>query len=159
MSRLRSQVYIIDADSWIACHEERYPTDVFPGIWDRIQAAAFDDMIKTPRQAVKETGDGSNGVSAWIRTIQPSIVLQETTSVVDKMNDVIHKFPTLTRGIEESADPWLVAHAMVLSDAVVVTEESRSLGGRPKVPNVCAAFGVQSINLLTMFRRLTFKLK
>lgn len=159
MSRLNSQVYILDADSWIACYEECYPPDVFPGIWDRIRDAADEERIKTPRQALKEAGNESKGVSAWIRAIQPSIVLQETTSIVSKMNDVIQKFPTLTRGIEESADPWLVAHAMALSDAVVVTEELRSLGGRPKVPNVCTEFGVQSINLLTMFRRLTFKLK
>jgi len=159
VSRVRNQVYIIDAASWIACHEERYPPDVFPGIWDRIRDAAAEEMIKTPRQALKEVGDGSKGVSAWIRAIQPSIVLQETPSIVDKMNEVILRFPTLTRGVEESADPWLVAHAMALSDAVVVTEEVRSMGGRPRIPNVCAAFDVKSTNLLTMFRRLSFKLK
>jgi hypothetical protein len=159
MSRVKEQLFIVDADSWIACHEERYPTDVFPGLGDCIASAATDDLIKTPRQALRETGDGSGGVSAWVQAIQPTIVLQETKRVVAKMIEVVEKFPKLTRGIKESADPWLVAHAMLRTGAVVVTEEKPSVGGMPKVPDVCAAFGVRSVNALTMFRRLSFKLK
>jgi hypothetical protein len=159
VSRLKEQIYIVDADSWIKCYEETYPIDVFPGLWDLIREAALDEMIITPRQAINETGDGSKGVSAWVRTIQPSIVLNETPKVVDRMNEVVKQFSDLTRGIAESADPWLVAHARGRSNAVVVTEEKRSLGGRKKLPDVCEAFGVKSIDVLTMFRRLSFKLK
>lgn len=161
MSRLDSQVFIVDADPWIACHEERYPIDVFPGLWDCISDAAGNEMIRTPRQAMRETGDGSKGVSAWIRIRRPTILLQETIAVARRMNEVVLKFPTLTHGVEESADPWLVAHAMGTSGAVVVTEEGRGLGrgGRPKLPDVCAAFGVTSINALKMLRRLGLKLK
>lgn len=161
MSKLKNQVFLIDADSWIACHEEHYPTDVFPGLWDFISEAADQEMIRTPRQAMRETGDGSKGVSAWIRIRKPTIILQETAEVARRMNEVVQRFPTLTHGAEESADPWLVAHAMVMSGAVVVTEEKRGLGrgGRPKLPDVCTAFGVTSIDVLKMFRRLGLKLK
>ena len=150
MSKLKSQVFLIDADSWIACHEERYPIDVFPGLWDCIQDAALDEVIRTPRQAIQETGPGKGGVSAWIRMQHPSIILHETRDVARRMAEVVLKFPTMTHGVAESADPWLVAHAMGMSGAIVVTEESRGLkrGGHPRLPEVCAAFKVRSMNVL-----------
>jgi hypothetical protein len=159
VSRIKDQVFIIDADAWIACYEERYPTDVFPKLWDHLREVAADEMILTTRHVVNEVGDKRSGVSAWIRALQPTIVLRETPGVVHRMNEVVERFPDLTRGIAESADPWLVAHAMGRTSAVVVTQEGRrKQNGKPKLPDVCQAFGVQTINSLTMFRRLSFRL-
>ncbi len=157
MSRVKSQSFIVDADAWISAFEHRYPPDVFARLWDLIRDYAIQEVIRTPRQALNETGDGKKGVSAWLRIVQPSVVLRETPRVVTDMNRVVAKFPTLTRGIEDSADPWLVAHALNITGSVVVTEEKPSHGGRPKVPDVCDAFDVEHINVLQMFRRLTVK--
>lgn len=159
MSRIKDQCFIIDADAWIACHEERYPIDVFPKLWDHLQVAAAEEMIWTTRQVVNEVGDQRGGVSAWIRALKPTIVLRETPGVVHRMSQVVERFPDLTRGIAESADPWLVAHAMGRTSAIVVTQEGRrKQNGKPKLPDVCRAFDVQTINSLAMFRRLSFKL-
>ena len=155
MSKGKSQIFILDADSWISSYEQRYLPEVFPKLWDILRGHAADEVIRTPRQALKETGEGKSGLSAWLRTVQPTIVLKETPRVVSSMNRVTERIPSLTRGIEDSAAPWLVAHALNLSSAVVVTEETPSTGGNPKIPDVCASFEVPSITMVTMFRRFS----
>ena len=155
MSGVKNQRFIVDANAWIALHEEHYPPDVFPGLWRFLSTAAAHDMVKTPRQALNETGDGKKGVSAWLRA-QPLILLRETPRIVTSVTEVVARFPHLTRGIEESADPWLVAHAMSMPSSVVVTQEKLSTGA-PKIPNVCLSFDVKYGTLLTMLRRLSFR--
>lgn len=156
MSYTKNQLYIVDADSWIAAHEERYPPDVFARLWSKLAEAAHDEIVRTPRQAINETGNGTKGVAAWLK-MQPKIVLRETPGVVSRMNEIRDRFPSLTRGIEESADPWLVAHARGMTGAVVVSEEQPSMGRTPKIPDVCRAFDVKCIRLLEMFRRLRIR--
>ena len=53
------------------------------------------------------------------------------------------------------ADPWLIAHA-IASGGKVVTQETRAgeNSKRVKIPNVCDAFGVESLNMDDMLREL-----
>jgi Domain of unknown function (DUF4411) len=62
----------------------------------------------------------------------------------------------------DEADPWLIAHAM-FSGGVVVTNEKRAApsSGKPKIPDICDYFAVESITRSDMLRRLkvTFALE
>jgi hypothetical protein len=53
------------------------------------------------------------------------------------------------------ADPWLIAKAMALKDAIVVTHEQFNLQIRRKfsIPNVCHHFGVQWIDTFELLSR------
>ena len=53
------------------------------------------------------------------------------------------------------ADPWLIAHA-IASSGKVVTQETRAdeNSRRAKIPNVCDAFGVETLNTYQMLREL-----
>jgi hypothetical protein len=56
------------------------------------------------------------------------------------------------------ADPWIIAHAMC-DGGTVVSHESRldKSALRPKIPNVCHAFGVGCIGLPAMLKALKFR--
>ena len=53
------------------------------------------------------------------------------------------------------ADPWLIAKAMALKDAVVVTHEQFNLQMRRKfsIPNVCHHFGIQWTDTFELLSR------
>lgn len=56
------------------------------------------------------------------------------------------------------ADPWIIAHAMC-DGGIVVSHESRldKSALRPKIPNVCHAFGIGCIGLPAMLKALKFR--
>ena len=53
------------------------------------------------------------------------------------------------------ADPWLLAKAMTIPDAVVVTHEHLNLQMRRKysIPNVCEPFGLSCIDTFELLSR------
>lgn len=63
--------------------------------------------------------------------------------------------PNQARKFLGVADPWLIAHAMA-SGGKVVTQETRVGENSPlvKIPNVCDAFGVESMNIDDMLHEL-----
>ncbi len=86
-----------------------------------------------------------------------SFYLPEHQDVNKCREVIIEKHPQWISGGDERppADPYIIAHAMVL-DMVVVTEEKRQgegQGSEPKIPNVCSENSVESVPLLELFRR------
>ena len=63
--------------------------------------------------------------------------------------------PNQARKFLAAADPWLIAHA-IASGGKVVTQETRAdeTSPRVKIPNVCDAFGVETLNTYQMLREL-----
>lgn len=68
------------------------------------------------------------------------------------------KRPTAVAQFLGGADPWIIAHAMA-DGGTVVSHESRldKSGMRPKIPNVCHAFGIGCIGLPAMLKALKFR--
>ena len=63
--------------------------------------------------------------------------------------------PNQARKFLDVADPWLTAHA-IASGGKVVTQETRARENskRVKIPSVCDAFGVETLNTYDMLREL-----
>jgi len=148
--------FLVDASSWIDCHERWYPPKVFPTLWRKIVEAAAEGLILAPRQVVGELGADprGGGVRAWVEMLRPSIIVRETGAIVKHSNAVNTAFPALIHATEDEGDPWLVAHALKIgASAHVVTEERRSQPNakKPHIPNVCEHFKVKCITSLQMF--------
>jgi hypothetical protein len=55
----------------------------------------------------------------------------------------------------DGADPWIIASAIVLKATVVSQETATGAGSKKiKIPNVCDAFGVPCIDMLTMLTNM-----
>ena len=73
----------------------------------------------------------------------------------------MHKFPALVDPDQpgQDADPFVVAMAVVesktllagQSPVVVVTEEKFTPEGMPRIPHVCAAYGIRYLSVHQMF--------
>jgi len=66
--------------------------------------------------------------------------------------------PSAVAQFLSGADPWIIAHAMC-DGGTVVSHESRldQSALRPKIPNVCRAFGIGCVGLPAMLKALHFR--
>jgi hypothetical protein len=69
------------------------------------------------------------------------------------MRAIVRDFPGLIKYGEDrvNADPFVIALAMRHGLAVISQERPAGPGGKPMIPNVCAALGVRCLNILGLF--------
>ena len=58
----------------------------------------------------------------------------------------------------DGADPWIIAQAKAHGGVVVTFEARAPQGNKPKIPDVCDHFAVESRNLWSVLRELGFTL-
>jgi len=58
----------------------------------------------------------------------------------------------------DTADGWIVAYARAKGSIVVTEEQPAPQSSKIKIPDVCAAFGVQYVNTFVMLRSLGMRL-
>lgn len=130
----------------------RKPLTSLPDFESRIEALIAQNRLRVPEEIRLELLRNSV-IEPWLRRqksfVEPFNATQQTV--------VIHiqtRFPdfvnTLTR--QNEADPFLIALAKCRG-YVLVTEERQKSTGLPNIPLICAALGVQFINLEEMIRR------
>ena len=151
-------VFHVDASTWIGLHEEKYPPDVFPSLWTALAVHAQAGHIKAPHEVLREVGE-DQGVGAWLRMQQPTIVPRATSPVQRLVGELLGAFPALTRGKTASGDPWVIAFAQNGGPThVVVTKEGSGGQTKPRIPDVCIARAVSYIGTLEMLRKLKIRL-
>lgn len=71
---------------------------------------------------------------------------------------VVHRYDQVEAGkFLSGADPWLVAHAYAYGGTVVTFEKLvPPESGKPKIPNVCAHFNVDCMDLFDMLQSIRF---
>lgn len=149
-------IYIFDTSS-LRVLGNYYP-DRFPSFWKRFEAAINAGEIRSVREVYNELQHYAN---VWLRQwadrnralfAKPG---PAEMAFVREIFEVGH-FRTLVgerqrlRG-QPVADPFLVAAASVL-DGCVVTEESNRPNAA-KIPNVCAHFDIDCVNVEGFFER------
>lgn len=140
-------------DGWL----RYYSPDVFPGFWRRLEdliaageVRAIDEVL---RELERKEGDA---VHRWARAQGGLFVAIDGPGIQEAVTEVLRLHPKLMKagGTRSSCDPWVIALAMTNSGCAVVTGE-RASGSleKPRIPDVCAALGVDCISLLGLMRR------
>jgi uncharacterized protein DUF4411 len=153
-------VYSIDTSSMIAAWDERYPPDVFPPFWTRLQeliakgkAGCIDEVrveLAKKNDELLAWADEQDGLFHPIDT-----AVQRATSAI--LADPRHQRLTDSVKGRSRADPFVIALAQV-KRCCVVTQET-SAPRKIRVPDVCAALRIECIGILDLMRRekWTFK--
>jgi hypothetical protein len=152
--------FVIDTSSLIRLSQEN-PKPRYPKIWDSIETLIEKGFLRAPREVRLELERGDDELSDWAKGrieffVDPDRVQTEF------LEEVLRKFPTLVDPDRTSpfADPWVVALALCWNSSesgpaedrwIVVTEERPKGTGSTKIPDVCAAFGLECINLIGLF--------
>lgn len=157
-------VYIMDSDCFINLHRH-YPSDVFQGLWRELNRLVQSGRLIAPVEVLNEIKKRDDTLLQWAR-INQNIFKNLDTRQIEKVKEILARFPTLTDPSKETpdADPFVIALATAEESTcdgtlfpyqyVVVTEEKSGTGKKKaKIPDVCSHYGIECIPLLGLFRR------
>ncbi len=141
--------YSFDTSSLLNGRRDLLPPKTFPGVWENIELAVAQGQVRAIDLVRDELFVMEDDVHRWARS-QAGLFLDLEQDVQLAARAVLQEHQKLI-GVgsgRSGADPFVVALALA-RNGVVVTEEvpSHSLA-RPKIPDVCRALGVRSVNLI-----------
>lgn len=153
---------LLDANVFIEAKNSYYQFRSFPGIWDWLDKEQALGHHASVEPIYDELERGRDELADWVKDrdnpgwfLPVSDVPTQTTFV--RIAEWVVAGPFKDQGKEEflsGADPWLIAKALTMGGMVVTHErfeaESRR---RIPIPNVCRAFGVQTINTFELIQR------
>lgn len=145
--------YCFDTNAFIDCWTRLYPIDVFPGIWDRLEALAQAGDLVCPREVLDELSRKEDGIYRWAKDRQEFIFVELDSDIQDATTAILASHPRLVKEFAQrtQADPFVIAVAQVRKIAVV-TQERPGKPSRPMIPDVCGDLGVECIDVLTFIR-------
>ena len=149
-------MYCIDTSALIAAWYERYPPDVLPPFWDKMDELISEGRLIAPTQVLEETEKRSKELHAWLKD-RDSMFQPLDEAVQLKARAVLKRFPHLVgqRKNRTAADPFVIALSLI-SDRPVITEE-KPTGSvkRPNIPDVCLdkEFKTHWLDLLGLIRQ------
>lgn len=154
--------YWIDSSVYIQAKNGPYGFDIVPGFW-----AFLDDM--SDAGAVSSTSlvydelvlDSEDELAEWAKKRRGSPLFIEPDEHVQRAfagiaQHVVESYePNQAAQFLRKADAWLIAHA-VAHGGKVTTQETRvgATSKKVKIPNVCDAFGIESVSMYLMMREL-----
>lgn len=145
--------YVIDTCSLLALNRV-YPLDVVPGAWDAINELAESGIVISSNEIYLELENQDDNVFIWAKN-HKQIFLPLQRDIQEKATEILRSFPTLIDVFQSksSADPFLIATAIVHSCSVVTEEKPTGPDSKKvKIPNVCRSLNVPCINFLEMMR-------
>ena len=152
----------IDTNVFIQAKDGPYAFDIAPGFWSLLDEMTAEGRIASSSLVYDELQKVEDDLAKWARArrrstglfIQPDWSTQEAFQKVS--NHIQETYAqNQAREFLGKADPWLIAHA-IAGGGKVVTMEVRvpANSQKVKIPNVCDAFGVETLNTYQMLREL-----
>lgn len=152
MSESTGTVYCIDSSSLIYCRQH-YPIDVFPGVWERVDALITSDRLIAHEEVWLEFNRGTNFLNEWAVTRRAQLAVAAEADQIGLIQQIARDFPQAiyTTIGEHRADPWVVALAQTRSCCVVSQERGESRP-YPKIPQMCERYGVDHMRIFDVMR-------
>jgi hypothetical protein len=156
--------YVIDSCSLIELNR-KYPIDIFPPVWQKIESLIESGFLVSPKEVLKEIERGDDHLKEWSKK-QTKLFKDLTPRQIQIVQELLAKYPKWLN--EDSmvpiADPFVIALAIEMeADAQktlietikkrIVVSEERISGKKTKVPYVCQEYGIECIFLIEMFRK------
>lgn len=146
--------YSIDTSAFLEAWRRRYPPDIFPAVWARIEAVIDAGDLAATEEVFLELEKRDDDVHAWAKGHRGNLFVPIDEPQQRHVAAILQKHERLvdTRKNRSSADPFVIALALANGCAVITAEAATGKADRPNIPDVCSALGVRSINLVEFFR-------
>lgn len=156
-------IYLLDANTLIEAKNRYYRMTVCPGYWRWVQRSQGAGIVASIDLVGEELQRGNDDLAAWARG-QVDLFLPVSDDSTQQAFGAVAAHVAAQAGAMKAgalqeflggADPWLIAKALAMGDAVVVTHEQFNLQLRRKfsIPNVCHHFGVQWVDTFDLLSR------
>lgn len=151
-------IYSIDTSAILDGWVRHYPPDVFPALWDRIDELIIDGKLRATEEVLFELKKKTDEVYKWAKS-KSALFVPIDDDIQIAVANILQKHERLVdaRKNRSAADPFVIALAQ-LNDCTVVTAEQPSNNlSKPRIPDVCLALNIPSINLLQLVREEGWK--
>jgi hypothetical protein len=139
--------------------QQRYPRELFPSVWDAVEALAGGGDACICEEIHEETKRGDDGLFEWAQSLS-GFVCELTDTELALAGEISTRFPDWVREQKNAGDPFLIAHARE-AQCDIVSDERRAGPGvadhNQKVPNVAEMYGVRCIAFLDLARELNWR--
>jgi Domain of unknown function (DUF4411) len=153
------ELYSVDTSSLVNAWNKLYQPDIFPSIWEHIDAAWRTGAIVITEQVYLEIEKKDDELFAWC-TERRSLF----RPISDPQQDCLTALMSRHRRIAASgsgrnfADPFVIALAQTFSPRLtVITEEDFGKETNPKIPYLCKQEGLQWTNFNGLLRATKWK--
>ena len=158
----QDDIYCIDASSLIELRN--FYKEIFPNLWIDMTELSRKNRLIAPIEVLREIERIDDEILHWVRDNR-IMFKQLSREQLIAVTEILKKFPDLIDPDKTTpdADPFIIALAHARQDeidgslfsgkCIVVTQERLSRGSRLKIPDVCAHYGIECINIRKMFNR------
>ena len=156
--------YVIDSCSLIELNR-KYPIDIFPPVWQKIESLIDKGFLVSPKEVLKEIEKGDDHLKEWSKK-QTKLFKDLTVKQIKIVQEILAKYPKWLNedSLTPIADPFVIGLAIdmetdiqkTLSETIkkrIVVSEERISGKQTKVPYVCQEYNIECIFLIEMFRK------
>lgn len=146
-----SKKYCIDSSSLLELRA--LDQDVFRGVWAALGQMVNEGILHAPREVLREVTKFDTATAAWAKT-RKDMFLEPDQLWLDKVVEVQSEFRFFDEESDEpKADPFLVAHGVLVGCAVITQEKpARDIKSKAKIPDACGKYNVRVITLSEFFR-------
>jgi hypothetical protein len=141
-----------DTSSLLEPWNHRYPVEHFPSFWNALDGLIREKRMIATEEVREEIFRIDDGLTKWC-TERRSVFVPLDATIQITTKSILKNHPKLTDTVKGRgrADAFVIALASS-TRTMVVTEEK---GGtkHQKIPEVCAALGIQCTNILGVIRR------
>lgn len=151
-----NEIFLVDSNSFMTPFRFYYAFDLVPAYWKELNKHINSGRIVVLDIVKDEIDKGNDDLAKWIADLdQLTVVPKVTEKTVGCYQEVMRYV----------ADPWLIASAKA-NGYTIVTEEKSSTGLSKKTPNkgakipdVAKYFGVKTVDVFDMMRKLNIKIR
>ena len=137
-------------DGWV----RYYPPDVFPGLWEKIDSLIVQKILIATEEVLVELEKKEDAAHDWFSQ-RKEMFIPIDERVQEAVSEILLKYERLvdTSKGRSMCDPFVIALAMIENCAVVTAEKSTGNLNKPRIPDICAELGIETINLVELGRR------
>lgn len=146
--------YSIDTSAILEAWRRRYPPDVFPAVWRRLEDVIENGDLAASEEVLLEIEKRDDEVHAWAKKYKATMFVPIDEEQQRGVAAILaaHEKLVDTRKNRSAADPFVIAVAQANGCPVVTAEVATGKPERPNIPDVCTAMGIRCLSLLEFFR-------
>lgn len=147
-------IYCADTNVFIDAWVRSYPIDILPTLWRNFERLILEKRLISPYEVKRELEKKTDPLLDWAKQ-QEGLFQPDEEDMQRVLLEVMSRFPLLVESKKNrsGADPWVIALAKVRHATVLTQEQFSSNPAKPRIPDVCQAFSVPFVDLLTLIRR------
>ena len=149
-----TEKYSFDTSVFINAWNRDYPRAVFKSFWLQLESDIVDGKIVATDEVRIELERKDDEILKWAKE-RSYMFIPIDVSIQNSVLSILRRFPRLVEkrlGIS-GADPFVVGLAMIRDLTVVTYEKPSGNPEKPKIPDACAAYGIECISLPQMALR------